>query len=184
MKNYPGTIIESHGTSGKNFLQGLFVAGNIMMGQICQLTGLSTPTLQNWINRGWISRPKGKKYDINQVARLLIINSLRNVLRLEEIDNLLLYVNGEFDDTSDDIIDESHLYYYICDIAMNDNFSFITLEDDVERAIENFEEKFGFEKYKLKKALLIITKIYIATNLIDDAKGLLDTVTEDNVVYE
>ena len=71
--NFPGTTIEKTKSDGKTFLGGMFIGtGGLVMKQICALTGLNTPAIQNWVNRGWISHPVGKTYNKDQVARIFI----------------------------------------------------------------------------------------------------------------
>ena len=61
------------------------VAGGLSLSQIVGITGLEASTIQNWVKRGWISRPVGKKYTQRQIARILLINVLRDCLPLEKI---------------------------------------------------------------------------------------------------
>ena len=119
--NIPGTVIPAEngkGPAGSGFLTGIFSAtSGLMLSQIKEITGLDAPALQNWIKRGWVSSPTGKRYNIDQVARILIINMLRETLKLECIAYLMSYINGNVDDRSDDIVPESVLYEYICCIV-------------------------------------------------------------------
>lgn len=178
MKRYPGTVIEAT-ADGKTFLDGLMVAGGIMMGQLTRLTGLGTPTLQNWINRGWISRPVGKRYDKNQVARLLIINSLRSTMRLEDVDALLYYVNGELNDRGDDVIDEAQLYYYICDLVLDDDFSLKSLDNRVIEVLKDYKETFKGAKARLINALEVIAKTFVAASLLSERNDKLSDMTAE-----
>lgn len=89
-------------------------AGGLSLSQITALTGLEATTIQNWVKRGWVSRTVGKKYNERQIARILLINVLRDCLPLEKIAGLLAGVNGAVEDESDDIIDEGELYNRLC----------------------------------------------------------------------
>jgi DNA-binding transcriptional MerR regulator len=115
--NIPGTtILRGDGIqTGSGLLSGIFTATKgLMLSQVKELTGLEVSTLQNWVKRGWVSNPRNKRYDRKQVARILIINALRDCMQLENIAFLMQYINGVVDDRSDDIIDESELYGYLC----------------------------------------------------------------------
>lgn len=177
MKFYPGTVVERQDGLGADFLNGIFIAGDVVMGQIKSLTGLCTPTLQNWINRGFLSNPKAKKYDKNQLAKILIINSLRKSMKLEDIYKLLYYVNGKADDTSDDIIEEATLYKYICEVVLRDDFSIQTLDNCVIDALSDYKEENKGEKKRLEIALNIICKQLIANSLLEDSEKLFASIS-------
>ena len=114
----PGTVLNREkmgGVTGDAFLSKIFfVTDGIMLGQIREITGVDGTTLQNWVKRGWLMRPQNKLYYKDQVARILIINMMRDTMQLSKITFLLQYINGRLDDTSDDIITDSELYDYIC----------------------------------------------------------------------
>ena len=92
----------------------LEATGGLTLSQLSKLTGLEGSTIQNWIKRGWVSSTKGKKYDEQQVLRILLINMLRGTMKLESIVNLMTYINGDVEDTADDIIDEILLFDLLC----------------------------------------------------------------------
>ena len=76
----PGTILkkqEMGNVTGLAFLQKIFyITDGIMLNQIREISGIDGSTLQNWTKRGWVSNSKLKKYNIDQVAHILIINML------------------------------------------------------------------------------------------------------------
>lgn len=88
--------------------------GGLSLSQITEMTGLSATTIQNWVKRGWVSKPVNKKYGELQVARILLINLLRPAMQLERIAALLAYINGSVDSRADDIIPEMALYNMVC----------------------------------------------------------------------
>ena len=116
----PGTKLlrsEIGGVTGLEFLAKIFfISDGVMLTQIRDISGIDGSTLQNWTKRGWVANSKLKKYDINQVAHILIINMLRSCMQLDKIASLIQYINGDIDDRSDDIIADSVLYDYICKI--------------------------------------------------------------------
>ncbi|MCI8361447.1 MAG: DUF1836 domain-containing protein [Clostridiales bacterium] len=95
----------------------LAAAGGLSLSQVAAVTGLEGSTIQNWVKRGWVSKPIQKKYDETQLARILIISSLRDCMQIEQIVQLMAYVNGLVEDRSDDIIKESQLYNYLCEVV-------------------------------------------------------------------
>lgn len=115
----PGTTLpltEEAAVRAFSVLEPVFAVsgGGLLLSQITEMTGLSATTIQNWVKRGWVSKPVGKKYGELQVARILLINLLRPAMQLEHIAALLAYVNGRVDDRTDDIIPETALYTMVC----------------------------------------------------------------------
>ena len=95
MKRYPGMVIQMTDKSGKEYLKSLFTdEKGLSMSQLNAITGVGTPTIQNWYQRGFVSRPVNKRYDIDQVARIFIINMLRFTTSLDDIKALLKYITA------------------------------------------------------------------------------------------
>lgn len=117
----PGTMLETdpeHFNPLACIPDVLWDSGGVVMGQLRQITGLETAVIQNWIKRGYVAPPINKHYSIDQVARILIINALRDSLPLEKIAQLIRFVNGSLVDTSDDLIADSRLYDLFCRMAV------------------------------------------------------------------
>ena len=116
----PGTKLKKSdmgNVTGLEFLSKVFfISEGVMLSQIREVSGIDGSTLQNWTKRGWVRNSKLKKYNIDQVAHILIINMLRSCMQLDKISFLIQYVNGRVDDEGDDIIRDSVLYDYICKI--------------------------------------------------------------------
>lgn len=89
----------------------------LTLSQVCTLSGLEPSTIQNWIKRGYVPHPVGKKYRERHLARILLIAELRESMQIDRVGGLLSYINGDADDESDDIIAEEALYDLFCDIA-------------------------------------------------------------------
>jgi len=123
IKFIPGTTIkytEQARESAFSLISPVLEAtGGLTLSQLSKLTGLEGSTIQNWIKRGWVSSTKGKKYSEKQVLRILLINMLRRAMKLESIANLMTYINGDVEDTSDDIIDDIALYNVLCRMIFN-----------------------------------------------------------------
>lgn len=110
----------------------LWASGGLVMGQLCKITGLETAVIQNWIKRGYVAPPISKLYSMDQVARILTINALRDSLPLEKIAQLIRFVNGSLVDASDDLIADSALYDLFCRMA-------VVLQEDHYRSFEQME---------------------------------------------
>lgn len=116
----PGTVLEvdpSRPEAAREILGSLFTAGGLVLSQVCQLTGLEPYTVQNWVKRGFLPPPEKKKYSCRQLCRIIFINMLRMELPMESICKLLSYVNGQLNDESDDIIDDSQMYFIFTRVA-------------------------------------------------------------------
>ena len=81
--------------------------GGLQLAQLCELTGLTSGTIQNWVKRGWVDSPVNKKYNEPQVARILILNLLRDAIQLDHIAQLLRYINGAADNREDDSLPDA-----------------------------------------------------------------------------
>ena len=183
---YPGTTVERKaGVSGKQFLNGLFMGNSgIMMQQLNELTGIKTPTVQNWVSRGFLQRPVNKRYSKNATARIFIINALRNVMTLEDIKKLLIFVNGNPENPVDDIIPESRLYGYFCEIIENENFSFKRVNQLIDQLLTSYEEKLSHAKERLRIALEIICINFLANELFTRSQALIATIEQKNIFGE
>ena len=166
----PGTRLKKNdmgNVTGLEFLSKVFyISEGVMLSQIREVSGIDGSTLQNWTKRGWVANARLKKYNIDQVAHILIINMLRSCIQLEHIAFLLQYINGKLDDTSDDIIRDSVLYDYICRIlealTREDVASKATIKDVIARQITDYEEIIPGARNRLANALEIIVTAYYA----------------------
>ena len=168
----PGTILDRKSmgdVTGMEFLSKIFyISDGIMLTQIREISGIDGSTLQNWVKRGWVANSKLKRYNIDQMAHILIINMLRNCMQLDKIAFLIKYINGNVDDRSDDIICDSRLYDYICRILdkltkKNVEHTFETLRECIEKVTSDYEEKVTGASKRLNNALEIIITAYYSS---------------------
>ena len=167
----PGTKLlrrELGGVTGLEFLSKIFfISDGVMLTQIRDISGIDGTTLQNWTKRGWVENSKLKKYNINQVAHILIINMLRSCMQLDRIAFLIQYINGRVDDRRDDIIADSVLYDYICKIldmlVTYDECTIGSIRDTIENVTDTYEETVEGARERLTNALEIIIVAYYAT---------------------
>lgn len=92
------------------YKQMIEIGNGLTLSQICNITKLEPHMIQNWVKRGYVSHPIKKKYFTRHLARILLINALRECMFIEDIGSLMVYINGDVDDESDDIISEEDLY--------------------------------------------------------------------------
>jgi len=117
-KTLPGTAptFTERGEKGFAKIEMLLEAtGGLSLSQVCAVTGLEGSTIQNWVKRGWVAHPSGKRYEETHIARILIINALKECIKLEHIALLMSYINGTPLCTEEDILKESDLYNFLCD---------------------------------------------------------------------
>ena len=166
----PGTRLkksEMGNVTGLEFLSKVFfISEGVMLSQIREVSGIDGSTLQNWTKRGWVENARLKKYNIDQVAHILIINMLRSCIQLDKIALLLHYINGKIDDKNDDIIRDSVLYDYICRILdkliQQDVCSMASIKDVIREEIVGYHENIPGARERLANALEIIIIAYYA----------------------
>ena len=182
----PGTTIvftESARDSAFSAIQPVLDAtGGLTLSQLSKLTGLGGTTIQNWIKRGWVSSPKGKKYAEKQVLRILLINMLKDSMKLDDIARLMSYVNGDVEDCSDDIIADIHLYNILCRIIFTAEDKGISGTDSVNRLIDAEIESHSSDianAVKLRKAMFVMVMGYRCGVLKRQMEEVLGGVLEE-----
>ena len=114
----PGTVLKADRAANvEQQFSAMFLGGGIVLSQVTGITGLEAYMVQNWVKRGFLSPPERKHYSLKQLCRIININMLKNVLPMERIVGLLSYINGDLEDESDDIIDDSRLYFMFVRLA-------------------------------------------------------------------
>lgn len=178
----PGTVMDKQkmgGVTGLEFLNKIFfITDGIMLSQIREICGIDGSTLQNWTKRGWVANAKSKRYDKDQLARILIINMMRDSMQLDRIVNILTYVNGKAGDESDDIIPESELYGYLCMIIDKLVEGRVSpegsLRDLISGVLKGYEERVAGAAKRLERACAIIVMTYYATLVRREANSMFD----------
>jgi DNA-binding transcriptional MerR regulator len=160
----------------------LEATGGLTLSQLSKLTGLEGTTIQNWIKRGWVSATKGKKYSEKQILRILLINMLRKAMKLEDIANLMRYINGDVEDTSDDIIEDILLYNILCRIIFTaeDEGAFDTesIKTLVSRELADYTKEIT-DADKLKKAMYVMVMGYRSGCLRTEMEKGLEVILEE-----
>ena len=182
----PGTILkraDMGNVTGLEFLNKIFyISDGIMMSEIRGISGIDTSTLQNWVKRHWVESARLKKYNIDQVAHILIINMLRACMQLDHIAFLIRYINGSVDSREDDIIRDSVLYDYICRIIDRMTEKDCVPEHKVKQYIEevtaDYREKVSGARRRLANALEIIIVAYHASLMKQRSDAMLATLMQ------
>lgn len=176
---FPGTQVP---VSDVPLLQGIFsVTGGITLSQVCEITGLETGAVHNWIKRRYVNPPKGRKYSKSQVARIILINMLRETMAIEKIAKILSHANGDLLDRSDDIMDDSDIYKCLCDILIpaekNEVIDIKELFTRTDAYLNDYQEPCPGAKDRLELVLKIIICVWesvyfkrYADNLIGEIK--------------
>ena len=151
-----------------DIFQSMFLAGDLALRQVADLTGLEPYAIQNWVKRGFLTPPQRKRYNMNQVCRILNINMLRSVLPMETICGLLTYINGHLDDTSDDIIRDSDLYFIFVRLAAGVG-KVVQKPDELDiwltEALADYQEPVPGAKDRVKQVLKIMLTAWAAAGL-------------------
>ena len=174
----PGTVlqIERENADGvEEVFSSMFLAGGMVLSQVSNITGLEPYTVQNWVKRGFLSPPQHKRYSMNQLCRILHINMLKSVLPLEQICGLLSYVNGKLDEESDDIIDDSRLYFLFVRLAsrareLDDPAAW---DQALEAALADYREPVPGARTRIEKALRVMLTAWIAARMRHAAEKML-----------
>ena len=180
----PGTVLTGQREQAiwvREQFQSLFLAGGVVRSQVANLTGLEPHAVQNWVKRGFVSPPKGKRYTMRQLCRIIIINMLKNALPMERICSLLSYINGQLDDESDDCIDDAELYFAFVRVAarftglMNDQQALL---DCIHESLADYKEPVPGAKERVEQVLAVMLFAWESCQLQKQAELLLCGLTQ------
>lgn len=176
--NIPGTTLTIQRESAKFIEQqfsAMFLGGGIVLSQVAAITGLEPYTVQNWVKREFLPPPEHKRYNMNQLCRITTINMLKSALSMEKITGLISYVNGELDDTSDDIIDDAKLYFLFVHLAaqLADGNSQEEWRRIIDLELADYYEPFPGAREKVEKVLQIMLVAWSAAKLQKQAELML-----------
>jgi len=147
----------------------LAATGGLSLSQVCAVTGLEGSTIQNWVKRGWVEHPIGKKYEEVHIARIMIINALKECIKLEHIALLMSYVNGRPGDEASEIIKESTLYSYLCEAlrqsSQTDDHSKSGVESVINDVIKDYRNPNPDSRVRIRKALTLMMFACVCTDV-------------------
>jgi DNA-binding transcriptional MerR regulator len=127
-----------------------------------------------------LTPPQKKRYSLRQLSRILIINMLRSALPLEKICGLLQYINGSLDDESDDLIDDTQLYFLFLRLAsyhrqMQNNTG---REEYLQQVLADYTEPQPGAKDRVEKVLRIMLTAWAASQLRQTAERMVAQLYE------
>ena len=172
----PGTVLQADRAADiEQQFSAMFLGGGIVLSQVTGITGLEAYTVQNWVKRGFLSPPERKHYSLKQLCRIMNINMLKNVLPMERIVGLLSYINGDLEDESDDIIDDSRLYFMFARLAaqapaMNTPQG---RDECIARELADYREPVPGAKERVAKVLAIMLTAWASAQLRQTVEQML-----------
>lgn len=160
--------------------QSMFLAGGMVLSQVSSITGLEPYTIQNWVKRGFLAAPVNKRYNMEQLCRIITINMLKGALPLEKICSLISYINGDLADEGDDIIDDTVLYFMFVKLAArarhiggNQNW-----EEALAEATADYVEPYPGARDRIIQVLRVMLTAWIASRFLEQVQGMVDALGE------
>ena len=174
----PGTTLEglrSNADRTDGLFQSMFLAGGLTLSQVASVTGLEPYTIQNWVKRGFLSAPRNKRYDMEQVCRIININLLKGTLPLEQICRLMAYLNGDLTDESDDLVDDTMLYFLFVRLAARARYlgGDKTWDDALVEVTADYAEPIPGAREKLIKVLKIMLTAWVSSRIKAEAEQMI-----------
>lgn len=174
----PGTTLtglRANADRTDEMFQSMFLAGGMVLSQVSSITGLEPYTIQNWVKRGFLAPPVNKRYNMEQLCRIISINMLKGALPLEQICNLLSYINGNLADESDDIIDDTVLYFMFVKLAARARHIGGNQQWDValQEATADYVEPYPGARARIIKVLRVMLMAWIASRFIEQVHDMV-----------
>ena len=161
-------------------IEGMFLGGGMIRSQMASVSGVEPHDIQNWVKRGFLSSPVNKRYSCRQFCRIVTINMLRTAMPMDRICSLLTYVNGKLDDESDDLIDDTVLYFMFLRLAARARH--IGGKDSWDTAIADilstYDEPIPGAKHRIDQVLRIMLTAWIGVQTIRRAEQMLSELEE------
>ena len=167
----PGTTLDgvrSNADRTDGLFQSMFLAGGLTLSQVSSITGLETYTIQNWVKRRFLAPPQNKRYNMEQVCRIIIINMLKGALPLEQICSLISYINGSLTDESDVSLAARARH-----IGGSKEWG-----EALEEVMESYAEPFPGAREKVTKVLRIMLTAWITSQLRDQTNQMIAELTQ------
>ena len=182
--NIPGTVLNApvgEADQAQEKFAAMFLGGGMVLSQVAAVTGLEPYTIQNWVKRGFLTKPVNKKYTLRQLCRIININMLKDALPMEKICGLMTYINGHMDDESDDLIDDSQLYFLFLRLAaqhrrMNDPDG---RDKYIKEVLADYEEPIPGARERVEKVLKVMLTAWAAALLRQQAVSMADALKMD-----
>ena len=177
----PGTTLTDKRTNAdhvEEMFHSMFLAGGMVLSQVSSVTGLEAYTIQNWVKRGFLAPPKNKRYDLEQVCRIITINMLKGALPLEKICSMMQYMNGDLTDESDDIIDDAALYFMFVKLAARARHigGDQAWDEALEQATANYVEPYPGARERVIRVLRTMLMAWIASRFKAQVDEMVDSL--------
>ena len=174
----PGTTLTDKRANAdhvEELFRPMFLAGGMVLSQVSSITGLEAYTIQNWVKRGFLAPPRNKRYDMEQVCRLMNMNILRGTMPLEQIIHLMSYLNGSLSDESDDLVDDTMLFFLFVKLASRARYigGSKVWDDALEEITADYQEPVPGARKKLIKVLKIMLTVWCANMLKTQAETMI-----------
>ena len=174
----PGTTITARREEADSVaatFDSLFLAGGLSLGQVATITGLEPYAIQNWVKRGFLSPPKNKRYDMEQVCRIININILRGNISIEQSIQLMTYLNGDLTDESDDLVDDTMLFFLFVRLAARARYigGTETWDDALLQVTADYVEPQPGAREKLMKVLKVMLTVWMANRMRQVAETMI-----------
>ena len=185
--NIPGTVLamqKAEAEAIEEQFHNMFLAGGMVLSQVASVTGLEPYTIQNWVKRGFLTKPQQKKYTLRQLCRIININMLKGVLPMERVCDMLHYVNGRLDDESDDAIDDSQLYCMFVKLAakIRELASEQERKAMLQKVMAEYQEPYPGAKERVEQVLQIMLTAWAAGRMRQEAERMLDDLKMENMI--
>ena len=182
----PGTTLVANREDApyvENHFRTLFGAGGLVLSQVAILTGLEPYAIQNWVKRGFLTKPEHKRYTQSQVCRILIINMLKATVPMEQICQLLEYINGELDDAGDDLVDDAYLYFHFVRLAARARHigGYQSWDEALVEVTEDYREPEPGAREKLVMVLRIMLTAWVAAQLKLQTEKMIQQIQEMDI---
>ena len=177
----PGTTLtelRENADHVEDIFHSMFLAGGMVLSQVSAVTGLEAYTIQNWVKRGFLAPPKNKRYDLEQVCRIITINMLKGALPLEKICSMMQYINGDLTDESDDIIDDAVLYFMFVKLAARARHigGDQAWDDALEEATASYTEPYPGARDRVTRVLRTMLMAWIASRFKQQVDEMVDSL--------
>lgn len=181
----PGTVLiaeEREGALVEAQFRAMFLPGGILLSQVSAITGLDGYIIQNWVKRGFLTKPVNKHYSLRQLCRIININMLKSILPLPDICSLLGYVNGQLDNEADDMIDDSDLYFMFVRLAVRSKELYKADGRDtvLDEELAHYQEPVPGAKERVKEVLRIMLTAWLAARMAQETTRMLNNLKERN----
>ena len=174
----PGTTLTGERENADRtdgLFQSMFLAGGLTLSQVASITGLEPYTIQNWVKRGFLPPPQGKRYNMEQVCRLINMNILKGNMPLEQIIHLMSYLNGSLVDESDDLVDDTMLFFLFVKLAARARYigGSKAWDDALVEITADYQEPVPGARDKLIRVLKIMLTVWCANMLKQQAENMI-----------